>query len=110
MAWRWTCNKTITWTNADPVHWHIYAALGDELKQQWRSQQDSEFNMLPLPYFYIVLSTASKFQFAGNVILLHKGYLGDKYFSTFVSNCCWPVAASLVGVKLIVQPETDHYV
>ena len=28
MAWR----QAIIWTNADPVHWHIYAALGgDEL-------------------------------------------------------------------------------
>ena len=29
--------QTIIWTNADPVHWHIYAALGeDELTVGWR--------------------------------------------------------------------------
>ena len=29
MAWR----QAIIWTNADPIHWRIYAALGgDELK------------------------------------------------------------------------------
>ena len=35
MAWRQTGNKATTWTNADGVHWRIYAALGwDELIYQ----------------------------------------------------------------------------
>ena len=30
MAWR----QAIIWTDADPIHWRIYAALGDnELKE-----------------------------------------------------------------------------
>ena len=42
MAWRRTGD--ITWTNADPIHWRIYAALGwDELiysTSTWRSRND----------------------------------------------------------------------
>ena len=31
MAWRRTADKPlITWTNADPVHRRIYAALGED--------------------------------------------------------------------------------
>ena len=33
MAWRQIGEKAIIWTNADPVDWRIYAALGvDELR------------------------------------------------------------------------------
>ena len=28
MAWRRAGEKNITWTNADPVYWRIYALLG----------------------------------------------------------------------------------
>ena len=35
MAWRRRGDKTITWTNPDPVHWRIYAALGGELNLRW---------------------------------------------------------------------------
>ena len=33
--------QAITWPNADPVHWHMYAALGgDELNHYWSNGTD----------------------------------------------------------------------
>ena len=34
MAWR----QAIIWTNADPIHWRIYVALGGEELNNWLLQ------------------------------------------------------------------------
>ena len=34
MAW-WQIGQAIMWTNADPIHWHIYVALGGDELRWW---------------------------------------------------------------------------
>ena len=35
MAWRENRRQAIIWTDADQIHWHIYAALGGDELTEW---------------------------------------------------------------------------
>ena len=55
MAWR----QAITWTNADPVHWRIYAALGED-ELNWNNDipnQDSRFKFKCSSFIVSVIAT-----------------------------------------------------
>ena len=46
--------QAIIWTNADPIHWRIYAALGgDELSIRMRHTGNQSVSTIVMTYFYL---------------------------------------------------------
>ena len=47
--------QAIIWNNADPIHWRIYTALGDELNSNLAKFQLLIVYVIVVQYFWIAL-------------------------------------------------------
>ena len=90
MAWRWIVyrRQAIIWTSADPIHWHIYAALGGDELTVLSYQHQAQWWLYNVVYIFYKNSSP----------------IGDMESPIFNQMTSFEMADELLGVR------TSHWV